>query len=52
MEFKPGKAPPMIGHLAPTREQFPSQEEFEEARSGWQSRVGRIKGLAAKKTGA
>lgn len=36
---------------APTRENFPTQEEFEEARGGWISRVGRIKGLVgAKKT--
>lgn len=38
---------------APMRADFPTEEEFEEARGGWLSRVGRIKGLAgAKKTGA
>lgn len=29
----------------PTRDQFPSQEEFEEAMGYWQSHVGRIKGM-------
>jgi hypothetical protein len=38
---------------APVREEFATQEEFDEARGGWQSRVGRIKGLAGvKKTAA
>lgn len=31
---------------APVRESFPDQEQFEEALAGWQSRVGRIQGLA------
>ena len=31
---------------APTRDQFATQEEFDEALGGWQSRVGRVKGLA------
>jgi hypothetical protein len=30
---------------APTRDQFQSQEEFEEARGYWQSHVGRIKAM-------
>lgn len=30
---------------APTRDQFNTQEEFEEALGGWRSRVGRIRGL-------
>jgi hypothetical protein len=30
---------------APTRDQFRSQEEFEEARGYWQSHVGRIKAM-------
>ena len=34
---------------APTREQFSTQEAFDEALGGWQSRVGRIKGLAGVK---
>lgn len=33
----------------PTRDQFSTQEEFDEALGGWQSRVGRIKGLAGVK---
>lgn len=33
----------------PMREQFLTQEEFDEALGGWQSRVGRIKGLAGVK---
>lgn len=38
---------------APTRDQFSTQDEFDEALSGWQSRVGKIKGLAGvKKTEA
>lgn len=50
IEFKPGKAPPMTKLPdAPKRDQFPTQEEFEEALGGWQSRVGRIKGLAGVK---
>lgn len=36
----------------PTREQFSTQEEFDEARAGWMHRVGKIKALGAKKTGA
>lgn len=42
---KPGKLPERKLPAAPKREDFPSQSEFEEALSGWQSRVGRIKGL-------
>ena len=30
----------------PTRDQFPSQDEFEEAMGYWQSHVGRIKAMA------
>ena len=30
---------------APKRAAFPTQDEYEEALGGWQSRVGRIKGL-------
>lgn len=33
----------------PIREKFLTQEEFDEAIGGWQSRVGRIKGLVAVK---
>ena len=33
---------------APKREQFESQEEFEEALGYWQGHVGRIKGLVAR----
>jgi hypothetical protein len=33
---------------APSRADFPDQESFEEALGFWQSRVGRIKGLAAR----
>ena len=33
---------------APTRDQFPSQDEFEESLGYWHSHVGRIKGLAAR----
>ena len=33
----------------PTREQFSTQDEFNEALGGWQSRVGRNKGLAGVK---
>ena len=29
----------------PTRDQFPSQDEFEEAMGYWQSHVGRIRGM-------
>ena len=41
-------APPPTSKLppAPTRENFHSQEEFEEAQGYWQGHVGRIKGLA------
>jgi len=31
---------------APTQDQFSTQDEFDEALGGWQSRVGRIRGLA------
>jgi hypothetical protein len=34
---------------APTREQFSTQDEFDEALGGWQSRVGRIRGLTGTK---
>lgn len=34
---------------APTRDQFSTQDEFDEALGGWQSRVGRIRGLAGTK---
>ena len=34
---------------APTRDQFKTQSEFEEALGGWRSRVGRIRGLKAEK---
>jgi len=38
---------------APTRDQFKTQAEFEEALGGWRSRAGRIKGLkVGKKTEA
>jgi hypothetical protein len=33
---------------APKRENFSSQEEFEESMGFWQSRVGRIQGMAAR----
>ena len=36
----------------PTRKQFKTQAEYEEALAGWRSRVGRIKALAARKTEA
>ena len=37
---------------APLRDNFPDEDQFEEALAGWQTRVGRIKGLTqtAKKT--
>lgn len=40
-------ASPSAGNLpnAPQRDQFQTQEEYEEALGFWQSRVGRIKGL-------
>lgn len=34
---------------APKREDFKTQAEFEEAQGGWQSRVGRIRGMAGVK---
>lgn len=37
---------------APKREQFPTQDEFDEARAGWMHRVGKIKAMGAKKAGA
>lgn len=36
----------------PKREQFPTQDEFDEARAGWMHRVGKIKAMGAKKAGA
>jgi hypothetical protein len=33
---------------APSRDDFPDQESFEEALGFWQSRVGRIHGLVAR----
>lgn len=50
---KPGRPPERKLPNPPKREDFPTQSEYEEALSGWTSRVGRIKGLAGvKKTGA
>ena len=34
---------------APKRADFPTEEEFEEARGGWLSRVGRIKGTRTRR---
>ena len=34
---------------APSRADFPDQESFEEALGFWQSRVGRIKAMAARR---
>ena len=35
---------------APTRDQFESEDEFEEALGFWRSRVGRLKAMAGKRT--
>lgn len=47
---KPGKPPERKLPNPPKRDDFQTQVEYEEALGGWQSRVGRIKGIAGVKS--